>query len=290
MAKDWYQQSINALQLNGKGERTQQAYTRALRMLVEFTGKRPEAISEQALEAYFLHRRNVDHWSLNTMRICYCGIRFFFVQVLKRDWHLFQILRAKSESRLPAVLSREELRKLLSCVRTPHNYAFLSTVYACGLRLTEALNLEVSDIDSARMMLHVHRGKGAKDRFVPLPKTSLGVLRTHWRTHRNPRLLFPAQGRDSRSASSADTPMAISSVQGAFRAAKREAAIAKRGVSIHTLRHSYATHLLEAGVNLRVIQQNLGHSSLETTMVYLHLTAKGNEDAYALIDGLMEGL
>lgn len=290
MSKDWYQQSINALQLNGKGERTQQAYTRALRMLVDFTGKRPAAISEQELEAYFLHRRNVDRWSPNTMRICYCGVRFFFVHVLKRDWHLFQILRAKSESRLPAVLSREEVRKILACVRTPHNYAFLSTVYACGLRLTEALHLEVCDIDSARMMLHVHRGKGAKDRFVPLPRTALAILRTHWKAHRNPRLLFPAFGRDSRSASTADTPMAISSVQGAFRAAKRQAAIAKRGVSIHTLRHSYATHLLEAGVNLRVIQKNLGHSSLETTMVYLHLTAKGNEDAYALIDGLMQGL
>jgi site-specific recombinase XerD len=290
MSKDWYQQSINALQLNGKGERTQQAYTRALRQLVEFTGKRPAAISEQELEAYFLHRRNRDRWSPNTMRISYCGIRFFFVHVLKRDWHLFQILRAKSESRLPSVLSREEVRKILSCVRTPHNYAFLSTVYACGLRLTEALNLEVSDIDSTRMMLHVHRGKGAKDRFVPLPKTALAILRTHWRTHRNPRLLFPAQGRDSRSAGSAHTPMAISSVQRVFRAAKCEAAITKRGVSIHTLRHSYATHLLEAGVNLRLIQQNLGHSSLESTMVYLHLTAKGHEDAYALIDGLMGDL
>jgi site-specific recombinase XerD len=94
-------------------------------------------------------------------------------------------------------------------------------------------------------------------------------------------------GRDSRSASTASSPMAISSVQGAFRAAKRKAGIGKRAVSIHTLRHSYATHLLEAGVNLRLIQQNLGHSSLETTMVYLHLTAKGHEDAYALIDGLM---
>ena len=290
MAKDWYQQSINALQLNGKGERTQQAYTRALRMLVDLTGKRPAAISEAELEAYFLHRRNVDRWSSNTMRICYCGIRFFFVQVLRRDWNLFQILRAKSESRLPAVLSREEVRKILSCVHTPHNYAFLSTVYACGLRLTEALHLQVSDIDSSRMMLHVHRGKGAKDRFVPLPKTALSILRAHWKTHRNARLLFPAQGRDSRSASSADTPMAISSVQGAFRAAKREAAVSKRSVSIHTLRHCYATHLLEAGVNLRVIQQYLGHSSLETTMVYLHLTAKGNEDAYALIDTVMEDL
>jgi len=290
MSKDWYQQSVNALQLNGKGERTQQAYTRALRQLVEFTGKRPAAISEQELEAYFLHRRNADHWSPNTMRICYCGIRFFFVNVLKRDWHLFAILRAKSESRLPAVLSREEVRKILSCVRTAHNYAYLLTVYACGLRLTEALHLEVSDIDSSRMMLHVHRGKGAKDRFVPLPKTALSILRTHWKTHRNPRLLFPAWGRDSRSPSSADTPMAISSVQGAFRAARRQADILKRGVSIHTLRHSYATHLLEAGVNLRVIQQNLGHSSLETTMVYLHLTRKGHEDAYALIDGLMGDL
>jgi site-specific recombinase XerD len=290
MAKDWYQQSINALQLNGKGERTQQAYTRALRQLVDFCGKPPEGISEAELEAYFLHRRNVDHWAPNSMRISYCGIRFFFVQVLQRNWHLFDILRAKSESRLPAVLSQEEVRKVLGCVRTPHNYAYLATVYACGLRLTEALNLEVSDIDSSRMMLHVHRGKGAKDRFVPLPKTTLAILRTHWKTHRNPRLLFPAWGRDSRSASTADTPMAISSVQGAFRAAKRQAAIAKRGVSIHTLRHSYATHLLEAGVNLRVIQQNLGHSSLETTMVYLHLTRKGHEDAYALIDGLMGDL
>ena len=290
MSTDWYQQSINALQLNGKGERTQEAYTRALRMLVQFTGKRPEAISEQELEAYFLHRRNRDRWSSNTMRICYCGIRFFFVHVLQRNWHLFQILRAKNESRLPAVLSREEVRALLSAVRTPHNYAFLSTVYACGLRLTEALHLEVSDIDSARMMLHVHRGKGAKDRFVPLPRTALSILRMHWKSHRNARLLFPACGRNGRSAGSAETPMAISSVQGAFRAAKRAAGIAKRAVSIHTLRHSYATHLLEAGVNLRVIQQYLGHSSLESTMVYLHLTAKGNEDAYALIDTVMEDL
>ena len=188
------------------------------------------------------------------------------------------------------MLSQEEVRRVLGRVRTPHNYAFLSTVYACGLRLTEALHLEVSDIDSARMMLHVHRGKGARDRFVPLPKTALAILRAHWKTHRNARLLFPAWGRDSRSGATADTPMAISSVQGAFRAAKRAAGIAKRGVSIHTLRHCYATHLLEAGVNLRVIQKNLGHSSLESTMVYLHLTAKGNEDAYALIDNLMQGL
>ena len=290
MMTDWYQKSINALTLNGKAERTQEAYTRAVRMLSEFYAKSPEAITEAELEAFFLRRRNVDHWSANTMRICYCGIRFYFVQVLQRTWHLFDILRAKSESRLPAVLSREEVRALLGCVHTAHNRAFLSTVYACGLRLQEAQYLEVSDIDSTRMMIHVHRGKGAKDRFVPLPHATLDHLRAHWRSHRNARLLFPAYGRDSQSASGATTPMAKSSVQGAFRHAKFEAGIKKRAVSVHTLRHCYATHLLEAGVNLRVIQQHLGHSSLESTMVYLHLTRKGHEDAYALIDSLMEGL
>ena len=102
MMTDWYQKSINALTLNGKAERTQEAYTRAVRMLSEFYAKSPESITEDELEAYFLRRRNVDHWSANTMRICYCGIRFYFVQVLQRTWHLFDILRAKSESRLPA--------------------------------------------------------------------------------------------------------------------------------------------------------------------------------------------
>lgn len=188
------------------------------------------------------------------------------------------------------MLSREEVRALLACVHTAHNRAFLTTVYACGLRLQEALFLEVSDIDADRMMIHVHRGKGAKDRFVPLPHATLELLRAHWRNHRNARLLFPACGRDSRSAAAADTPMAKSSVQGAFRRAKFEAGIKKRAVSVHTLRHCYATHLLEAGVNLRVIQRDLGHSSLETTMVYLHLTHKGTEDAYALIDAAMKDL
>jgi integrase/recombinase XerD len=290
MSMDWFQKSIDTLSLNGKGERTQQAYTRALRMLVEFYGKAPQEISEAELETYFLRRKNLDRWSSNTMRICYCGIRFYFVQVLGRNWTLFNILRAKNESRLPTVLSREEVRRLLGCVYTAHNRAFLSTVYACGLRLQEALHLEVSDIDSARMMIHVHRGKGAKDRMVPLPKTTLATLRAHWRTHRNARLLFPALGRDGQAAALATTPMAISSVQGALRRAKHQAGITKRAVSIHTLRHAYATHLLEEGVNLRVIQSHMGHSSLETTMVYLHLTRKGNEDAYALIDKLMGDL
>jgi len=287
MMTDWYEKSIKALQLNGKGERTQEAYTRAVRMLVEFYHKTPETLTEEELQHYFLHRRNVDQWSPATLRICYSGIRFFFEHVLHRNWHTLKLIHAQREKQLPTVLSREEVQRLLSCVRTPHNYAFLSTVYACGLRLQEAQHLEVADIDSHRMMLHIHRGKGAKDRLVPLPQATLLILRKHWASHRNPRLIFPAMGRDAKSARSASHPMAKSSVQGAFRRAKFAAQIRAREACVHSLRHSYATHLLEAGVNIRTIQRYMGHASLETTMVYLHLTHAGQEDAYTRINALM---
>ncbi len=289
MMNDWYQRMINTLQLNGKGERTQQAYTRSVRMLAQFYGKTPDLLTEQELHEYFLQRKNVDHWAPKTMRICYCGIRFFYEKVLRRNWHILGIPRAQNERRLPAVLSVEEVRSLLAHIKTFQNYAYLSTVYSCGLRLHEGLYLEVSDIDSSRMMIHVHRGKGAKDRYVPLPQPTIHLLRRYWVTHRHPRLLFPALGRSGRGAKEALTPMAKSSVQGAFRRAKFDAAIRKKGGAIHSLRH-YATHLLEAGVNLRVIQRYMGHAQLETTMLYLHLTQKGPEDACQLINQVMEGL
>ena len=144
---NWHENTTKALQLNGKGERTQQAYARAVRMLSEFYAKTPDLISEEELQEYFLHRKNVNKWSPNTMRICYCTIRFFFENVLRRDWHILGLLRAQNERRLPAVLSREEVRRILACVKTPQNHAFLITAYSCGLRLQEAMYLEVSDID-----------------------------------------------------------------------------------------------------------------------------------------------
>jgi site-specific recombinase XerD len=287
---DWYQRMIVVLQLNGKGEPTQKAYTRAVRMLSEFYNKTPDLVSEPELQEYFLHRKNVNRWAPKTMRICYCGIRFFYVHVLARDWHILSILRAQNEHRLPAVLSVEEVRSILAQVKNFPHHVFLSTVYSCGLRLDEARHLEVSDIDSQRMMIHVHRGKGAKDRYVALPQPTLHWLRQYWLTHRHPRLVFPARGHKTTDAKQAIQPMAKSSVQSAFRQAKREAGVLKKGVAVHTLRHSYATHLLEAGVNLRVIQRYLGHSRLETTMLYLHLTQKGQEDACQIINHVMEGL
>jgi integrase len=287
MMNDWYERSMKALQLAGLGKGSQHLYTRAVRMLVEFYEKTPDLVSEEELQKYFLHRRNVDKWSSATLRICYSGIRFFFEKVLRRDWHIFGYLKAEHSKKLPAVLSQEEIVRLLSCVHTPHNRAFLFTVYSCGLRLQEALHLEVGDIDSDRMLIHVHRGKGAKDRMVPLPPQTLAVLREHWKSHRNPRLIFPALGCGRDQGATAESPTAIKTVHGAMKGAVLKAGITKRFVRIHTLRHSYATHLLEEGVNLRVIQRYLGHASIETTMVYLHLTRKGHDDAVQIINSLM---
>ncbi len=287
--KDYYQQSVKALQLAGMSGRTQQCYTRSVRMLVDFYHKTPEQISEDELQEYFLYRINQSKWAPNTMRICYSGIKFFFINVLKRKWHILNILRAKREKRLPCVLSRSEVDRILKQVRTFHNRVFLTTVYSCGLRLQEALYLQVSDIDGNRMMIHVHRGKQAKDRYVPLPKETLCLLRRYWCVHRNPLLIFPALGRNSKKAPTSKTPMAIDSVQGALRKARSAAGIKKRRVTIHTLRHSYATHLLEAGVNLRVIQRYLGHALIETTMIYCHLTQKGHEDASLIVNDIMKG-
>ncbi len=224
------------------------------------------------------------------MRLCYSGIRFFYQHVLKRDWHTLTLIRPQITHRLPAVLSVEEVKRLLASATPVHNQAYFTTVYSLGLRLHEALSLQVSDIDGQRLQVHVHRGKGAKDRYVPLPAETLALLRTYWKTHRHPTWLLPATGRDHTQSSTAASPMSRSSVQGAFRKAKHRAEITKMGVAIHTLRHSYATHLLEAGVNPRLLQRYLGHTQLETTMIYLHLANKGQEEAYERLSALMQGL
>jgi len=285
----WYDQAIEALQLNGMSENTQFRYARSVRLLADFYGKDPDLITENEIKDYFLHRKNVDKWASSTLRICLSGIRFYFVNVLRRDWHIFNVMRVRTERPLPSILSNEEVQRIFSHVKTFHNYTFYSTVYSCGLRLQEALNLEVSDIDSERMVIHVHRAKGAKDRYIPLPENTLNLLRQYWKTHRNPILIFPARGRSNKEALTAEHPMATSSVQNVFRKAVIDAGIKKRKISIHSLRHAYATHLLEAGVNVHAIQRYMGHARLESTLIYLHLTKKGAEEAYDVINKVMKG-
>jgi integrase/recombinase XerD len=277
------------LQLRGLSERTQEAYVRAVRQLGEHYHKSPELITEEELRQYFLFIKNVKHYSRPTMTVAICGIKFCYERTLQREWTIFNLVRPAPEKKLPVILSREEVRQILNLIRLPRYGVCLKTIYACGLRLQEGTHLQVADIDSARMMIHVRHGKGAKDRYVPLPQRTLALLRDYWKTHRNPVLLFPAEGRNHIDLALSTEPMSKHSVQDAFHAALKQSGNNKRA-SVHTLRHSWATHLLETGINLRLIQEWLGHSSPGTTSVYTHLTEKATQLGAAAINELMDDL
>jgi integrase/recombinase XerD len=280
---------IECLQLRGLSARTQESYVRAVRQLAEHYHKSPDLISEEELRQYFLYLKNVKHYSRSTATIAICGIKFFFERTLEKDWRTFSLVRPAPEKKLPVILSLAEVRQILSRIRLTRYKVCLSTIYSCGLRLQEGTNLRVADIDSARMMIHVRHGKGAKDRYVPLPERTLALLRQYWTTHRNPLLLFPSPGHGEVPLATSTAPLHKSSVQDAFHAALKESGNNKRA-SVHTLRHSWATHLLEAGVNLRLIQEWLGHSSPATTSVYTHLTVKAEQLGAAAINQLMSDL
>jgi integrase/recombinase XerD len=280
---------IECLQLRGLAERTQEAYTRAVRQLAAHYHKSPDQISEAELRQYFLYLKNVKHYSRNTMTIAICGIRFFYEQTLQRNWAIFGIVRPAPEKKLPVILSLAEVRQILAGVRLLRYRVCLATIYSCGLRLQEGTHLQVADIDSARLMIHVRHGKGAKDRYVPLPERTLALLRQYWATHRNPVLLFPSPGHGEVPLATSTEPMHKSSVQDAFHAALKASGLNKHA-SVHTLRHSWATHLLEAGVNLRLIQEWLGHSSPATTSVYTHLTVKAEQLGAQAINQIMSDL
>jgi site-specific recombinase XerD len=203
---------IECLQLRGLSARTQESYLRAVRQLAEHYHKAPDLITEAELRQYFLFLKNVKRYSRPTMTIAICGIRFFYKDTLNREWTIFGIVRPAPEKKLPVILSLAEVRQILRLIRLPRYQVCLSTIYSCGLRLQEGTHLQVADIDSARMMIHVRHGKGAKDRYVPLPQRTLQLLRQYWKTHRNPRLLFPAEGRDHIDLAQATEPMSVTMV------------------------------------------------------------------------------
>jgi site-specific recombinase XerD len=281
------QRMLQDLQLAGLSERTQEAYLRAVRKLAAHFRHSPDQLTENQVRDYLLYLKNDRKFSPSALKIAHSGIKFFYTHTVVRDWATLLKLRVPRHKTLPDVLTIDEVRRIIDAVRTLHNKTYLWTVYSLGLRLQEGLALQVGDIDSTRMLVHVHRGKGAKDRYVPLPSSTLTMLRQYWARHRNAHLLFPATGRDHRQAATATQPMGKATVQGAMRRVVLQLGL-RKSIHVHTLRHSYATHLLEAGVNLRLIQQYLGHSSLQTTMVYLHLTSQGQEQARAAIERLME--
>jgi integrase/recombinase XerD len=283
------QRMVEDMQLHGLSEETQEAYVRAVRQLAEHYGKSPQRISDEELRQYFLHLTNVKQLSSSTIKVALYGIKFLFQHTLRKEWPTLDLVRPRREKKLPVVLSVAEVQRVLGIIRRPRYRVCLSTIYACGLRLSEGVHLQVRDIDSDRMMVHVRKGKGAKDRYVPLPVPTLEMLRRYWCTHRRPEWLFPAPTKSGVPLSTATEPMSIDGVQRAFKAALQESGIQKKA-TVHTLRHSYATHLLEAGVNLRVIQSYLGHSSPKTTAIYTHLTRKVEDLAVEAINRVMEEL
>jgi len=283
------QKMIEDMQLRGFAERTQEAYLSAVRQLAKYYQKSPDQIDEEELRQYFLFLKNEKHAARNTCTIALCGIKFFFQHTLGREWKTFDFLRPQKVQKLPVVLSVEEISRILKRVQLYHYRVCLTTIYACGLRLLEGVHLKVDDIDGQRKMLHIHLAKGNKDRYVPLPEACLNMLRQHWLTHRNPLWLFPALREDWLGPRKARKPMSESGVQRAFRAAVRECGIHKKA-TVHTLRHSYATHLLEAGVNLRIIQSYLGHASPATTAIYTHLTSNTQAKSLDTIDYLVSSL
>lgn len=277
------QKMIEDMQLHGFAERTQEAYLLAVRQLAKYYHKSPDQINEEELRQYFLFLKNEKHAARATCTIALCGIKFFYECTLGREWKTLAFLRPPKEKKLPVVLSVAEVRQVLGCVHRARYRVCLTTIYACGLRLLEGVHLQVKDIDGERQLLHICHGKGGKDRYVPLPSACLKMLRRHWLTHRNPLWLFPSSFED------ANQPMNESGVQRAFSAAARQSGIHKKA-TVHTLRHSYATHLLEAGVNLRIIQSYLGHASPATTAIYTHLTSITETQTRHTIDELVTSL
>ncbi len=281
----WYDKLVGDLRLAGKAKRTVYGYVRAIRKLAEFHRKSPDTLSESDICVYLLHQIVELEVASGTQSVILSGIKFFYRTTLPRNWKVLDQTKIGRVVALPEVITQAQVFEMIDAAKTFRVKCFLWITYTLGLRIGEAVNLHNGDIDSERMMVHVHRGKGAKDRYIPLPTSTLAVCRALWKTHRNPILLFPAAGRNHQDGSQSKTPMSISTVQGAIKTITEQLKFGK-AVSCHTLRHSYATHLLEAGVSLKAIQKYLGHKSLSTTMVYLHLTETGEVDSRRIINEL----
>lgn len=262
--------------LRGLAYRTRQAYIEAVAKLAKFYRRGPDEISVEEVERYLLHlleERKLAHSSCNV--VC-SALQFFYRVTLKRREAEFCLPRSKAPSKLPQILAREEIARLFEKTANPKHRAFLMTTYAAGLRLQEACRLKVADIDSERMTLRIEQGKGAKDRYTVLSPRLLTELRRYWIAHRPSHWLFPG-------ARDAGHPMRPKSAQRIFYAAKARAGITKQ-CGIHGLRHAFATHLLEGGVDVHTIQRLMGHGSLSTTARYFHLAQKHLSGATSPLD------
>ena len=274
------QRMIDDMTIRNMSPLTQKSYVRAVKNFSKHFGKSPDKLTFENVREYQLHvvSRGLSVQASNQIM---CALRFFYGTTLGKVGVAEHIPLGRRPDALPAVLARDEVERFLKAVSDLEFRTAFVTIYATGLRVSEAVALTIKDIDSARMVIHIRSGKGRKDRYVMLSEQLLGILRAYWRCVRPQHFLFPGQDPAR--------PITVRSLQRACRLAAETAGLDKT-VTVHTLRHSWATHLLEAGVNLRLIQTYLGHHSLSTTAIYTHLTQSGAANAGALINQLRADL
>jgi len=262
------QRMIEDMRLRNLSPHTIDAYVLAVKQFANHFERSPEQLNAEQVRQYLLHLVQKKHASFSRYNLARCALQFLYRVTLGRDERFAKLPCARDRKRLPTVLSTDELRRLFEVVaHHPRHKALLMTLYGAGLRISEALQLKPADIDSRRMLIHVRGGKGNKDRMVKLSAQLLTTLRQSWRSrpaNDGGIWLFPQVNHPDRAMESGTAERIVS------RAARR-ARLAKR-VSPHTLRHSYATHLLDAGVDLRTIQLLLGHTNLKTTSLYMHVS------------------
>lgn len=284
------------LALRYDANRTRHAYYRQLRLIHQHFGSDPATLTESHLRDYFLMVKLKKGWQPKSIRQARAAAHLFFVEHQGHtDWQVFAQIRAKDHDTLPTVLTRQQVRDLLAYVRLRRYRTPLKLIYGCGLRLSECLGLTIHDIHGAEHQVRIRHGKGHRERVVPLPDCLYEDLRAYWRFHKHPLLLFPNVGRGDPAPEAvaermrtATGPMPPSSLQRLLILARKQLNIPD--ASVHSLRHSFATHLLEAGAHLHTIQQLLGHKQITTTMVYLHLTHQTTQDTLQLMDALCRGL
>ncbi|MBW2220375.1 MAG: site-specific integrase [Deltaproteobacteria bacterium] len=260
------QKMIRAMQLREFAPKTQEAYVAAVSGLAKYCNKSPGKIVQEEVENYLLHLRQDLKRSSSTCNVVISGLRFFYEHTIKNESVKLRLPPRKKTKRLPEVLSREDVNRVISSPTNIKHRVMLMTAYSAGLRVSELVGLGQKHIDSSRMVIRVEQGKGKKDRYTILSQRLLKELRVYYKACRPENWLFPAKNSIRH--------ISISSVQKIYYRAKKKADITK-GKGIHTLRHCFASHLLEAGYDVRRIQILMGHRSLSTTMAYLHVSSKG---------------
>lgn len=279
-----FQSHQQHLKLKGLQPKTIDAYTRAIERIGKYFSYKINNLTENQLMDYFTNLLKTHSWS--TAKLDLYGLKFFYQHVLKKPWEHIDLIKPPHATRIPDILSIEQAIELFMATNKLSYRIFLFTIYSMGLRLGEGLRLTVGDIDGQRQRVLIRNAKGNKDRFVPLPNMTLNVLRRFWSIHRNPTLLFPNRKGGLKGATSALTPLDKGGVQAAMRKVIESCGLKKK-ITPHCLRHSYTTHLIEAGVNLITVQKILGHTNIRTTCKYIHLASDIDQDTCQTINHLM---